>query len=175
MPLAHRTKCVFTRSPVGMPVYVSACLFACRSVCLSACLSCLYICDTHLCIQSLQLDLSNKNLEQLPSKLWDLPLHELDLSNNPRLGRVLLPALKAAARCPLLKLLRLRDVVTEGGVCGWGRDVVWCCRYVGLRCNLVVSICVHGVGGVMRCVGPMFLRLAVKVTQKRASWRVAYS
>jgi len=61
------------------------------------------------------LDLSVNNLRRLPSKLWALPLRELNLSHNPCLGRVLLPALREAARCTSLEILELRDVVTEGG------------------------------------------------------------
>ena len=60
------------------------------------------------------LDLSVNNLEQLPSQLWRLPLHELNLSHNSCLGRVLLPALEEAAQCTHLKTLKLRDVVTAG-------------------------------------------------------------
>ena len=60
------------------------------------------------------LDLSVNKLQELPSGLWNLPLRTLDLSYNPRLGRVLLSIFKGAARCSSLKELRLRDVMGAG-------------------------------------------------------------
>ena len=57
------------------------------------------------------LDLSVNNLQRLPDELWRLPLHELNLSHNPSLGRTLLSALGEAARCTTLKKLLLRNVI----------------------------------------------------------------
>ena len=64
-----------------------------------------------------RLDLSNNNLQQLATELWNLPLRELDLSHNPHLGWILVEALKEAARCGSLEILSLRDIVATGSWC----------------------------------------------------------
>ena len=66
------------------------------------------------------LDLSVNNLKRLPNDLWNLPLHTLDVSYNPSLGRVLLLVLDGAARCKSLQQLRLRAVMGQGGGYGDG-------------------------------------------------------
>ena len=66
------------------------------------------------------LDLSVNNLKRLPSDLWNLPLHTLNVSYNPSLGRVLLLVLDGAARCKSLQQLRLRAVMGQGGGYGDG-------------------------------------------------------